>query len=79
MAIGALERSNATIAVSVTGIAGPGSDSFKPAGLVYFALAINGQETKTDKQKFGDCGRNNVRVKSVRHALQMLSEGVDLV
>jgi len=40
MAIGALKNSLATIAISVTGIAGPNSDStVKPVGLVYIALA----------------------------------------
>ena len=38
MAEGALKRSNSTIAISITGIAGPGGSDFKPEGLVCFAV-----------------------------------------
>ena len=37
MAKGALKRSNSTIAISITGIAGPGGSDYKPEGLVCFA------------------------------------------
>ncbi len=43
MAEGALARSGATLAVSVTGIAGPGGSEFKPEGRVCFGLAVAGR------------------------------------
>jgi nicotinamide-nucleotide amidase len=51
MAEGALERSGADVAVSVTGIAGPdGGTPEKPVGLVYLGLAIKGGKTETHKR-----------------------------
>ena len=73
MAKGALERSRATIAVSVTGIAGPtgGSDA-KPVGMVCFAWATKKGE-RTGTQRFqGD--RESVRRLSVIHALEGVLE-----
>lgn len=75
MAQGALARSaNAVqIAVGVTGIAGPGSDtSDKPAGLVHFAVARRGEETRSVRYAFGDIGRNQVRRAAVAEALKLL-------
>lgn len=77
MADEALLRSNADIAVSITGIAGPGGSDHKPAGLVYFALARRNGPTKTEVHRFGDRGRDAVRMASVATALDLLSEGVD--
>tara|TARA_R110002095_G_C4191946_1_gene234028 strand:+ start:124 stop:627 length:504 start_codon:yes stop_codon:yes gene_type:complete len=79
MAAQCLLKSNADIAVSVTGIAGPGSDSHKPAGLVYFGLAVRDQPTRVVCKRFGDRGRTEVRLASVETALELLSEGVDLI
>ena len=42
MATGALKHSNATLSVSVTGIAGPGGSDFKPEGRVCFGIATKG-------------------------------------
>ncbi|MHA6288598.1 CinA family protein [Maricaulis sp. CAU 1757] len=78
MAEEALLRSNADIAVSVTGIAGPGSDGDKPAGLVHFGLAVRDQATRTTVHRFGDRGRDAVRLASVATALDLVAEGVDL-
>jgi nicotinamide-nucleotide amidase len=76
MAEGALERSEADIAISVTGIAGPGGGSAeKPVGLVWFGCARRGREIVTLRQIFpGD--RADVRHATVVQALQLISEAV---
>lgn len=71
MAQGALERSQAHIAVSVTGIAGPGGSDHKPEGRVCFGLAI-GQDVVTETHEFGAIGRAAVRAAATRHALTMI-------
>ena len=76
MAEGALAASRATLAVSVTGIAGPGGGSAeKPVGLVHFALAVEGTPTRHVERRFGDPGRAEIRRLSVEQALALL-EGV---
>lgn len=77
MAEGAVARSRASIAVSVTGIAGPGGGSpQKPVGLVHFAAhGPNGQTVHLEK-RFGDIGRDAIRLESVRTALAMLMDAV---
>jgi nicotinamide-nucleotide amidase len=72
MAEGALERSDASVAVSVTGIAGPGGSEFKPEGRVCFGLAARGRATETGTVEFGPVGRAEVRARSVGHALGLL-------
>lgn len=72
MADGALTRSTATLAVSVTGIAGPGGSEFKPEGRVCFGLAATGKPTHTETVEFGAIGRANVRRATVDHALDLL-------
>ena len=73
MAQGALERSRAQIAVSVTGIAGPtGGTADKPVGLVHMAIAY-GPNTDHQKLRFGDIGRDKVRIKTVEAALDLLA------
>lgn len=72
MAIGALGRSDAQIAVAVTGIAGPGGSAHKPEGRVCFGLAQQGQPTRTETVEFGALGRENVRSATVEHALGLL-------
>ena len=72
MAIGALEHSNAEIAVAVTGVAGPGGGTAaKPAGLVYIAVQRLGREPVIKEFRFGDIGRSAVRLATVREAIQM--------
>ena len=71
MALGALERSAARIAVSVTGIAGPGGSDFKPEGRVCFGLAHDGQ-VRTETRDFGALGRAGVRAAATTHALAMV-------
>ncbi|MDI7774518.1 CinA family protein [Asticcacaulis sp. EMRT-3] len=75
MAEGGLKTAGAQIALSVTGIAGPGGGTpEKPVGLVCFGLSYIDPEqeivTYAQKMTFGDMGRDRVREKSVEHALQ---------
>lgn len=73
MAAGALARSRAGLAVSVTGVAGPGGGSpGKPVGLVWFGLARAGEPVLTQHRIFADADRAGVRRATVVHALEML-------
>jgi PncC family amidohydrolase len=72
MAVGAIKNSNADIAISITGIAGPGSEANKPVGLVYFGL-YHGGEVKSFKKVFsGD--RTQIRALATDFALELLLE-----
>jgi nicotinamide-nucleotide amidase len=77
MAAGALARSRADLAVSVTGIAGPGGSDFKPEGRVCFGLARKGQPTRTETVEFGALGRAAVRQAATAHALGMIAAEID--
>lgn len=72
MAEGALSRSDAALAVAVTGIAGPGGSEFKPEGRVCFGLAARHAAALTETIEFGAAGRAKVRRAAVDHALSML-------
>ena len=76
LARGALERSRGTIAVSITGVAGPGGGSAeKPVGLVWFAWATK-RDVRSESRRFtGD--REAVRRQSVVHALEGVLEVLD--
>ncbi len=76
MAEGALARSDASLAVSVTGIAGPGGSESKPEGRVCFGLARTGQPTATQTVEFGPLGRAAVRHATVDHALNLMIEAL---
>ncbi len=72
MARGALERSQARVSVSITGVAGPGGGTpAKPVGLVWFAWAVRGGEVQSRCLRFAG-GRAAVRRQSVAVALQGL-------
>jgi nicotinamide-nucleotide amidase len=71
MAAGALKHSNATLTVSVTGIAGPGGSDFKPEGRVCFGIATK-DCVETQQVDFGPLGRAGVRSATVSHALELL-------
>jgi len=74
MADGAVRHSRATVAVSVTGVAGPGGGSDeKPVGLVHFAASGPGGVIHR-VERFGDIGRDAVRLASVRVALELLAD-----
>ena len=75
MAEGARRTAAATLALSTTGIAGPGGGSVeKPVGMVCFGLSFIDREgepmTYAQVQRFGDIGRDKVRERSVEFALK---------
>jgi nicotinamide-nucleotide amidase len=73
MAEGALKNSPADIAVSITGIAGPGGGTRqKPVGLVHFAVANREGRPMKRRRLFGKIGRRRVRERSVVEALALL-------
>lgn len=75
MAQGALDRSQAGLAVSVTGIAGPGGSEFKPEGRVCFGIA-SAKGIRTETVEFGAIGRAQVRAATVEHALSLLKDAL---
>ena len=76
MAEGALKRSQADIALSVTGFAGPAGPNYEE-GLVHFALARRGGNTLHREEHFGALGRGTIRVKSLKVMLEMLEQAVE--
>lgn len=79
MAAGALANSAADLAVSVTGVAGPGGGTAeKPVGLVHFAAARKGRPIMHLESRFGDLGRSVIRLESVRAALDLVTAAVRL-
>jgi nicotinamide-nucleotide amidase len=80
MAEGALARSKASIACSITGIAGPGGGTpDKPVGLVYLACAAKGRTTQHQRLLLKDRNRAGVRLDSALAALRMISAQADLL
>jgi nicotinamide-nucleotide amidase len=73
MATGALTRASADIAVSISGIAGPGGSEFKPEGRVCFGLA-HAKDLRTETVDFGALGRAQVRAAATDHALNLILE-----
>jgi nicotinamide-nucleotide amidase len=76
MAESALQRSQADLALGITGFAGPAGDSCEE-GLVHFALARRGGETVHREEHFGAVGRGAVRVKSLQVLLEMLEQALN--
>lgn len=77
MAEGALRHSQATLAVAVTGVAGPGGTTAKPEGLVCFGLAAKGARAQSETVAFGPLGRDGVRAATVDHALGLLLDALE--
>jgi nicotinamide-nucleotide amidase len=78
MAKGALAHSHADLAVSVTGVAGPGGGGTeKPVGLVHLGLARTGTRTLHKELRLGDIGRGPIRLASVEAALALLRRGLE--
>jgi len=79
MAEGAVKHSNADIAVSVTGIAGPGGGSpEKPVGLVHFACASRDAQTSHRRFVFERADRHEIRMRSVAAALDLIEVQIKL-
>lgn len=76
MAEGALANSGTDIAVSVTGIAGPGGSEFKPEGRVCFGLAAKGLPTFVETKEYGALGRDKVRAATRDHALHLIATAI---
>jgi nicotinamide-nucleotide amidase len=75
MAAGALAHAPVDLAVSITGIAGPGGAvAGKPVGLVHFGAASRRGRRLHRERRYGDIGRAEVRHASVLEALAMLRE-----
>ncbi len=75
MAQGALAKSDADIAVAISGVAGPGGGTaLKPVGTVVFARVVRGQEGEPqgELKSFGDIGRGEVRRQATICALELL-------
>lgn len=78
MVSGALRASTADIAVSVTGIAGPGGGSAaKPVGLVHLAAQRRGGRPLAVELRLGDIGRVAIRMETVRAALGLVNQLLD--
>ncbi|PSJ59924.1 CinA family protein [Pseudaminobacter soli (ex Li et al. 2025)] len=78
MAAGAIQNSRASIALAVTGIAGPdGGSETKPVGLVWFGLALRGQPAVAESRIFPNEGRDFVRRETVRTALNLGLKALD--
>ncbi len=79
MAQGALDRSSADLAVSITGIAGPdGGSAQKPVGTVVFARARRGanpDDVVADTKLFENTGRGPIRIQAALVALELLMPG----
>ena len=71
MAHGALRRSEADLALSITGFAGPGKAGDEE-GMVHFACARRNGPTAHRCEHFGSIGRQGVRIAALETALEML-------
>ena len=73
MAVGAINNSKANLAISITGIAGPGGSNKKPEGMVCFSIAFEDEIKLSETKKWGALGRNIIRQKATLHGLRLLS------
>jgi len=75
MAMGALHYSHGDVAIAITGFAGPGAPGDEP-GRVHFGCAVRDGPVVHREEHFGDIGRGDVRIASLRVALGMLEDAV---
>jgi nicotinamide-nucleotide amidase len=77
MAEGALTRAPAGLAIACTGVAGPGGGSkAKPVGRVHIAVARSDGPTAHRRMDYGDIGRDEVRIATVRDALALAAKAL---
>ena len=76
MAEGALQNSQADIALSVTGFAGPAAPG-KEEGLVHFGCARHGRTTLLRQEHFGALGRGPIRIRALGVLLELLEQALD--
>ena len=77
MALGAMRLFDTVMAVSVTGVAGPGGGSReKPVGTVWFAIAHAGGRVRLRRGFYQNRPREGVRLRAARVALAMLADGL---
>jgi nicotinamide-nucleotide amidase len=76
MARGALRRSQADVALSITGFAGPADDD-EEEGLVHFSCAPRDGATSHREAHFGPIGRQGVRIEALKVALDMLKQAIE--
>ena len=75
MAKGALVKSDADVAVAISGVAGPaGGTTLKPVGTVVFARVVRGQEGEPEGElkKFEPTSRADIRRQATVCALELL-------
>lgn len=77
MAEGARAAAGVSLAVAITGIAGPGGSEFKPEGRVCFAIAKAGMPTWAETVEYGALGRAKVRKAATAHALALLGHALE--
>lgn len=75
MAQGALQRSEADVALSITGFAGPAGDGDEE-GLVHLACARRNGETCRREEHFGPIGRQGVRIAALKVALELIEQAM---
>ncbi len=74
MAGGALTHSRASLAIAVTGVAGPdGGSAEKPVGLVHFAAGMRDAAISHERVLFGDLSRSEIRRLSVERAFRLVA------
>lgn len=78
MAQGARKAAKADIALSITGIAGPGGSDHKPEGRVCFGICSKNQPLHTETVEFGAQGRSQVRAAATAHGLTMLLRAISV-
>ena len=76
MAVGALYNSKANLAISITGIAGPGGTITKPEGMVCFSIAFDKNTKFNETKNFGPLGRYIVRQKATLYGLALLENAL---